>query len=220
MVPTGDPRGNEEGREARRRMVRQDLRGRGIRDERVLDAMGRVPREVFVDRVRPSDAYGDRALPIGCDQTISQPFMVALMTEALGLEGDERVLEIGTGSGYQTAVLAELAREVVTIERHAALSEEAARRLDALGYFNIRFVVGDGSLGAPQGAPYDRILITAAAADCPHALWDQLREGGVLVGPFGSSASQWLEARRKRGDRVEVEYLVECRFVPFVVGES
>jgi protein-L-isoaspartate(D-aspartate) O-methyltransferase len=200
----------------RRRMVRHDLKGRGIQDARVLDAMGRIPREVFVLPADAPLAYADRALPIACAQTISQPYMVALMSEALQLSGSERVLEIGTGSGYQTAVLAELAREVISIERHQELSDEAAERLTKLGYANIVLLVGDGTRGAPQYAPFDRILITAAAPTCPPALWDQLAEGGILVGPFGSDDSQWLEAVRKQNGEAERRHLVPCRFVPFV----
>jgi protein-L-isoaspartate(D-aspartate) O-methyltransferase len=201
-----------------RRLMCKDLERRGIRDTRVLDAMGRVPREKFV---LPDDAplaYSDQALPIDCGQTISQPYMVALMTEALQLSGSERVLEIGTGSGYQTAILAELAAEVVSIERWPELSEQAAQRLAELGYRNVELRVGDGALGAPDRAPFDRILITAAAAACPPALWEQLREGGILVGPFGDREEQWLESHRKIGGKAVVEYHVPCRFVPFVIG--
>jgi len=181
--------------------------------------MGRIPREEFVLLSDAPLAYSDRALPIACAQTISQPYMVALMTEALQLSGNERVLEIGTGSGYQTAVLAELAREVISIERHKELSQEAAERLKKLGYENVILLVDDGTRGAPQYAPFDRILITAAAATCPPTLWDQLAEGGILVGPFGSDDSQWVEAISKKNGEAERRYLVPCRFVPFVTNK-
>jgi len=204
----------------RRRMVRHDLKGRGIQDEHVLEIMGRIPREAFVLAADAPLAYSDRALPIACAQTISQPYMVALMTEALELSGSERVLEIGTGSGYQTAILAALAREVISIERHKELSEDAGARLHALGFTNVILLVDDGTRGAPQYAPFDRILVTAAAASCPPALWDQLAEGGILVGPFGSGDSQWLEAIRKRSGEAERRFLVPCRFVPFVSDQG
>lgn len=204
-------------REERRRMIRNDLESRGIHNARVLDAMDRVHREYFVSPTDESAAYADRALPIECGQTISQPYMVALMTEALQLSGTEHVLEIGTGSGYQTAILAELAAEVTTIERFEPLSQHAARRLRDLGYRHIHFYVGDGSLGAAQRAPYDRILITAAARDVPPKLWQQLREGGILVGPFGSEDEQWLEVIHKRQGQQVRTTLVPCRFVPFVM---
>lgn len=202
---------------ARERMLRHDLRGRGIRDERVLAAMARVPREEFVQAEDSGAAYADCALPIDCGQTISQPYIVALMTEALHLRGDERVLEIGTGSGYQTALLAELASDVTSIERHGWLSQQAGERLRRLGYTNVRLLVGDGSLGAPAFAPFDRILITAAAPECPPVLWEQLREGGILVGPFGGWDNQWVEEIHKVGGKQVGQGLVACRFVPFVV---
>ncbi|GIW95033.1 MAG: protein-L-isoaspartate O-methyltransferase [Pirellulaceae bacterium] len=204
---------------SQRRAMRKDLERRGIRDQRVLDAMERVPRELFVPPAEQDLAYSDQALPIDCGQTISQPYMVALMTECLQLTGNERVLEIGTGSGYQTAVLAELAKEVVSIERWPVLSRQAAQRLSSLGYRNVELRVGDGALGAPDRAPFDRILITAAAEQCPPALWEQLAEGGVLVGPFGERDDQWLESRRKIGGKPVVSYHVPCRFVPFVMGK-
>ena len=201
---------------ARRAMVREQLAARGIRDRRVLDAMQRVPRERFVPEVEPLDAYADGALLIACGQTISQPYIVALMTEALALTGHERVLEIGTGSGYQAAVLAELTDSLVTVERHAALAERARRTLAELGYQQVQVITGDGTLGYPPGAPYDRIIVTAAADRWPPALWDQLREGGLLVMPVGPADSQWLERVEKRGGRPNVSLLTECRFVPLV----
>ena len=202
---------------ARRRMVETDLKGRGITSPRVLDAMGRVPREQFVVADFQSSAYGDRALPIDCKQTISQPYMVALMTEVLEIQGSERVLEVGTGSGYQTAVLAELAAEVVTIERHPKLSLAAQQILGKLSYKNIEFITGDGSLGHEPGAPYDRIMITAAASECPPALLEQLHEQGILVGPFGGRQSQMLQRVEKRiGVADHWNDVCACRFVPLV----
>jgi len=198
------------------RMVVQHLRGRGIHDERVLDVMRRVPRELFVPETARNLAYADQALQIDCDQTISQPYMVALMTEALAITGDERVLEIGTGSGYQTSVLAELSAEVFSVERHTKLHREARSRLDALGYRNIQFMDGDGSAGWAEHAPFDRIVITCASSECSTALWSQLNPGGLLVGPFGTSNRQMLQTHSKRtGGRV-VRNLVRCRFVPLV----
>jgi len=197
-------------------MVSEQLTRREIRDKRVLAVMASTPREWFVDEEFRAEAYADRALPIECDQTISQPYMVAFMTEALQLNGTERVLEIGTGSGYQTAILAQLAREVFTVERHSLLSRQAADRLTCLGLKNVHYYVGDGAQGVPSEAPFDRILVTAAAESCPPALWEQLAEGGNLVGPFGTSDEQWLELITKRGGRPERTSLTLCRFVPFV----
>lgn len=201
---------------AREEMIERQLRPRGIRDPRVLEAMRRVPREAFVPQSIINDAYLDGALPIDCNQTISQPVIVAMMTEALQLSGDEKVLEIGTGSGYQTAILAELAAEVFSIERHADLARHAQERLQELGYENVHSRTGDGSLGWPNEAPFDRILVTAAAAECPPALWDQLREGGVLVGPFGPSAEQTLYEMHKIAGQPRSKALTGCRFVPLV----
>lgn len=204
---------------ARQRMLSRDLIDRGITSQQVLACMARVPRERFVDAAQHDQAYVDNALPIDCGQTISQPFMVALMSEALDVSPEHRVLEIGTGSGYQTAVLAELARDVVTIERHAPLSRGAQRVLADLGYENIEFVVGDGSLGWPARAPYDRILVTAAAAAPPPALLAQLAEGGLLVAPVGARSDQRLTVFKKRGEQLEQNVLTGCRFVP-LVGEQ
>ena len=200
-------------------MLRQHLKARGIHDPRLLDAMARIPRERFIDDSLRAEAYADRALAIDCGQTISQPYIVALMTQALALRGDERVLEIGTGSGYQTAILAELARDVVSIERHAALSQQAAARLKELGYDRVKLVVGDGTLGWPAGAPYDRILVAAAAATAPQHLIEQLAPGGILVIPVGGRDQQMLQAIRKVGDEPLIEPLSACRFVP-LVGEE
>jgi protein-L-isoaspartate(D-aspartate) O-methyltransferase len=201
---------------ARDLMVAKQLHDRGISSPGVLSAMGRVPRERFVPIEFLPEAYSDRALPIDCRQTISQPYIVAIMTQALELSGQESALEIGTGSGYQTAILAELAAKVVSVERHAELSAEAGRVLNAIGYKNIQLVVGDGTLGWPAEAPYDRIIVTAAAAQLPQALFDQLREGGILVIPLGSGESQSLVAIRKIGGQPEAIELSGCRFVPLV----
>src|SRR5687767_7626625 len=168
----------------RAEMVEQQLARRGIRDQRVITAMRRVPREAFVAEGLAESAYADSALPIDCEQTISQPVIVAMMTQALQITNQHRVLEIGTGSGYQTAILAELAGAVFSVERHAELSRQAGARLQRLGYQNVFLRVGDGSQGWPEEAPFDRIMVTAAAEECPPALWEQLVEGGVLVGPF------------------------------------
>jgi protein-L-isoaspartate(D-aspartate) O-methyltransferase len=200
----------------RLQMVRQQLEPRGIHDARVLAAMSTVPRHRFVPVSSHGDAYADRALPIDCEQTISQPFIVALMTQALRLSGNERVLEIGTGSGYQTAVLAELAREVVSVERHAELSRRAAEVLAELGYNNVTLLCGDGTLGCPDRAPYDRIMVTAASRDVPPALFEQLAEGGILVIPLGERDYQNLQAIEKRGGRQFGVDLSPCRFVPLV----
>ena len=206
--------------DARQAMVREQLRKRGIHDRRVLDACARVRRDRFVAAGTEQEAYTDRALAIDCDQTISQPYIVALMTEALQLAGDERALEVGTGSGYQAAVLAELAGSVYTIERHQPLSEQAQQRLGELGYRNIHYRVGDGSLGWPEEAPFDRIIVTAAAAECPPALWEQLAEKGILVGPFGDAEGQVLQAILKFQGRPQVQNLTGCRFVPLVSRSS
>ena len=201
---------------ARQSMLSQQLERRGIRSSQVLAAMGQVPREKFVDRLEQDLAYADSALPIACEQTISQPYIVALMTEALELSRRERVLEIGTGSGYQTAVLAELAGEVYSIERHDKLAQQASARLAETGYQNVHLRVGDGALGWPEAAPFDRIIITAAAERCPPALWQQLVEGGILVAPFGPSGQQVLYAVHKIGGQEQSRPLSNCRFVPLV----
>lgn len=205
---------------ARRLMVHRQLRQRGIRDERVLTAMGRVPRERFIAPDACDQAYADCALPIDCGQTISQPYMVGLMTEALRLSGGEKILEIGTGSGYQTAVLAELAGRVVSIERHRELSNRAAALLRELNYSNVTLAVGDGSLGWPAESPYDRILVTAAAERAPEPLFRQLADGGILVIPIGSRDMQTLQAIGRVGDDLRVVSLSPCRFVPLVGAEG
>jgi len=205
---------------AKEQMLHKHLRRRGIHDARVLDAMARVPRECFVDPSMRDQAYADRAMAIRCGQTISQPYVVALMTQALELAGQEKVLEVGTGSGYQTALLAELVREVVSIERHAELLEEARTRLRELGYQNVTLINGDGTLGWPERAPYDRIVVTAAAAACPPALFEQLAEGGIMVIPIGTPDSQMLQAIRKIDNRPKVADLSLCRFVPLVGAQG
>jgi protein-L-isoaspartate(D-aspartate) O-methyltransferase len=200
----------------RRAMIKQQLMRRGIRSPRVLAAMERVPRELFLPAALESEAYGDHAVNIACGQTISQPYIVALMTEALELSGSEKVLEVGTGSGYQTAVLAELARTVISIERHGELSLLAQRALEPLGYRNIRLVIGDGTRGFASEAPLDRIIVTAAAAEVPPPLFEELAEGGILVIPVGPEHAQVLQAIRKEGGKPRVTELSPCRFVPLV----
>jgi protein-L-isoaspartate(D-aspartate) O-methyltransferase len=205
---------------ARARMVERQLRRRGISDERVLAAMGRVPRGLFVPETLQAYAYSDDALPIGEGQTISQPFVVATICSLLALRGHERVLDVGTGSGYQAAVLAELAAEVVTIERIAKLAEVARLALEQAGSGNVEVRVGDGSLGVPDRAPFDGIAVAAAAPDVPHALYDQLVEGGRLVLPRGTRGHQELVlvVRTARGP-VERAAL-PVRFVPLVGDEG
>ncbi len=199
----------------RQKFVEQ-MRLRGIKNHRVLAALGNVPRERFVLGEYAVEAYDDHALPIDCGQTISQPYMVAIMSEAMELSGHEKVLEIGTGSGYQTAVLAELADHVVSVERHRLLSNKAAEVLDELHYDNVTLLVGDGSLGCPSEAPFDRIMVTAASKDCPPALFEQLVEGGIIVVPAGGRGSQTLEAVHKIDGRPKRVPILECRFVPLI----
>ena len=201
-------------------MVKHQLRSRGVRDQRVLDTMGQVPREAFVPAEIAHDAYLDCALPIDCNQTISQPIIVAMMTEALQLTGTEKVLEIGTGSGYQAAILAELAAAVYSIERHPELAAQSEARLMNLGYKNVFIRSADGALGWPEQSPFDRIIITAAAQECPPALWDQLIEGGILVGPFGPSSEQALYEMHKVGGQPKSRVLTGCRFVPLVTSAA
>ncbi len=199
-------------------MVERQLRRRGIRDERVLAALGRVPRELFVPVAERAAAYSDNALSIGCGQTISQPYMVARICEDLRLEGGERVLDVGAGSGYQAAVLAELAAEVVAVERIAGLAEQARANLAAAGYERVEVVVGDGTLGVPDRAPFDAIAVAAAAPEPPPALYEQLAEGGRLVVPVGERSEQQLLVVEKGADGRQVRRGVSCRFVP-LVGE-
>jgi len=205
---------------ARAQMVELQLRRRGIRDERVLGAMARVPRDRFVPDSLSGHAYDDGALPIGNDQTISQPFVVATICALLGLQGSERVLDVGTGSGYQAAVLAELAAEVVTIERIPELAERARATLADVGYGNVEVMVGDGSLGAPERAPFDAIAVAAAAPMIPPALFDQLAEGGRLVIPRGSRFGQDLVLVARTPDGPTERASIPCRFVPLVGDEG
>ncbi|HEX2345595.1 MAG TPA: protein-L-isoaspartate(D-aspartate) O-methyltransferase [Gaiellaceae bacterium] len=206
--------------EARARMVERQLRRRGISDERVLDAMGRVPRELFVPEERRLYAYEDGALPIGYGQTISQPFIVATICALLALEGRERVLDVGTGSGYQAAVLAELAAEVVTIEHVPELAERARAALGEAGYDRVEVLVGDGSLGVPERAPFGAIAVAAAAPAVPPTLYSQLEEGGRLVVPRGSRWGQELVlVVRSEAGPVE-RASVPCRFVPLIGDEG
>ena len=200
----------------RDQMVSRQLESRGIKDPAVLDAMRRVPREQFVPDLVVGEAYNDSALPIDCQQTISQPYIVALMSEAADLDGSQRVLEIGTGCGYQTAILAELAAEVYSIERHPQLAEQSRERLRNLGYSNVQILDGDGTLGWPEQAPFDRILVTAAAPRIPEPLWNQLAEGGILVIPAGGSKSQDLMAVKKDQGRQIITNLSGCRFVKLI----
>jgi protein-L-isoaspartate(D-aspartate) O-methyltransferase len=204
----------------RERMVEWQLRRRGIEDERVLAAMGRVPRELFVPGEVRDAAYADAALPIGGGQTISQPYMVALICEQLALRGHERVLDVGTGSGYQAALLAELAAEVHTIERVPELAEHARANLAAAGYGErVRLHVGDGTLGVPEAAPFAAIAVAAAALEAPPALYDQLDPRGRLVVPVGGPDGQWLEVVVRTPEGPAVLRTVPCRFVPLVAGK-
>lgn len=197
-------------------MVRYHLQGRDITDPRVLEVMGRLPREAFVPPAYASQAYADNPLPIGVGQTISQPYIVALMTQCLRLSGNEDVLEIGTGSGYQTAVLASLARRVYTIERFHELAESAQSVLSRLGFDNIEYYIGDGSCGWPEKRTFDRILLTAAVPRVPQPLLDQLADGGILVVPVGSESTQMLVSVKKKHGRVTTEPVCGCRFVKLV----
>ncbi len=204
----------------RAEMVERQLRRRGISDERVLTAMGRVPRELFVPESLRPHSYDDGALPIGQGQTISQPFVVATICSLLGLEGPERVLDVGTGSGYQAAVLAELAADVVTIERVPELAEEARTRLREAGYPNVEVRVGDGSLGVAELAPFDAIAVAAAAPSVPPALYEQLSERGRLVLPRGSRRGQDLVLVVRTPDGPAERSSISCRFVPLVGDEG
>ncbi len=201
------------------RWLDEQVRKRGIEDPRILAAMARIDRRRFLSPGDRADAQDDRALPIGCNQTISQPFMVAAMTKELALTGVERVLEIGTGSGYQAALLSELAAQVFTVERHGTLSLRARGILDGLGRTNLRYLVGDGTLGWPGEAPFDRVLVTAAAPCVPPPLFAQLAEGGILVAPVGDLDGQELHVVRKREGKAVVRTLLPCRFVK-LIGEE
>jgi protein-L-isoaspartate(D-aspartate) O-methyltransferase len=205
---------------ARRRMVERQLRRRGIEDERVLAAMEAVPREVFLPEGLRDRAYADSALPIGEEQTISQPWIVAAICQALELEGSELVLEVGTGSGYSAAVLARLAAHVVSIERSRPLAQSAAAALDSLAVRNAELVVGDGSLGVPGRAPFDAIAVHAAAPAPPPALIDQLADDGRLVVPVSGDDADVLTVLRRAGDHLDTTALGPCRFVPLIGKEG
>ena len=194
-------------------MIQDQLLARGIKEPRVVEAMRKVPRNRFVEPALADRAYEDSPLPIGEKQTISQPYMVALMTQALQLTGEEKVLEIGTGSGYQTAVLAELARNVFSIEKIASLALKARAALDGLGYYNVAVQIGDGTLGWSEHAPFDAILVTAGSPALPQPLPGQLAMGGRLVIPLGDEQYQVLKRFRRTESGIEEEDLGECRFV-------
>ena len=210
-------RASGETNEPAERMVRLQIEARQVRDRRVLDAMRRVPRHLFVPSGGRASAYEDRPVAIGHGQTISQPYIVAFMTELLELQGGERVLEIGTGSGYQTAILCELCAEVYSIERIPQLAERARATLEDLGCRNVQIRLGDGGDGWPERAPFDRILVTAAAPALPPALRDQLGDNGLLVLPVGDlKGAQELVVARKVGSTVTVRESIGCRFVPLL----
>lgn len=204
----------------RERMVREQLIGRGISDARVLNVFRKVERHKFVPQNLQEIAYSDHPLPVGEGQTISQPYMVALMTESLGLTGSERVLEVGTGSGYQAAILAELAKEVYTIERFEALADKAKETLEKLGYINIKIKVGDGTLGWVEHAPFDRIIVTAGAPHIPRSLVSQLNEDGKIVIPIGGTFSQVLTLVEKTRQKIMTQDICGCVFVPLVGKEG
>lgn len=213
IIPAGEQPARDGRASERQRMVDEQLRERDIRDTRVLEVMARVPRHAFVPEADSAQAYADRPLPIGYDQTISQPYIVAFMTEALDIEPTHRVLEIGTGSGYQAAVLAGLAQSVYSIEIVAPLAERARHTLTGLGYLNIEVRTGNGYLGWPEQAPFDRIMVTAAPAEVPPALVDQLKVGGVMAIPVGTS-SQELRILRRTPTGLETLKTLPVRFVP------
>ncbi|HZE98331.1 MAG TPA: protein-L-isoaspartate(D-aspartate) O-methyltransferase [Planctomycetota bacterium] len=199
--------------ESRRRMVDRQLAGHGIRDERVLEVMRRVPRHGFIPETLVRQAYEDHPVAIGGGQTISQPYMVARMTESLGLRGGEKVLEIGSGSGYQTAVLKALRADVYTVERVPELSERARENVERAGFLGVHYRVGDGSRGWPEEAPFDRVIVTAGAPTMPVSLVEQLREGGSMVIPVGGEDEQELLLVRRGQGRVTRERICACVFV-------
>ncbi len=214
------PGGKDPFEPMRLRMVETQIAERGVRDLRVLDAMRRVPRHLFVPHGYERDAYEDHPIPIGEGQTISQPYVVAAMTECLALQPGDTVLEIGTGSGYQTAVLAELVARVYSMERIGALAERGREALERARYRNVSVVVGDGSEGLPSAAPFDAILVTAAAPALPQALFEQLREGGRLVVPIGTYAGQQLQLVRKVDGEPVSTGLDLVRFVPLIGAQG
>ncbi len=201
-------------------MVEEQLRARGIHDARVLRLMTALPRHLFIDPTFSSRAYSDHALPIGQEQTISQPYMVALMTQTLGLEGEEKVLEIGTGSGYQTAMLAELADRVFTIERIPEIGIAARERLAAMGYSNVIYRIGDGTMGWREMSPFDRVIVTAGAPHVPSFLEEQLRIGGWGIVPVGDASNQSLVRVTRCDTGLEEEVLCSCTFVPLIGREG
>ena len=197
-------------------MVDAQLRARGIRDQRVLDAMARVPRHAFTPESYRDQAYEDHPLPIGEEQTISQPYIVAIMLEALALQPSDKVLEVGTGSGYVTALLAELAAHVVSLERHASLAGAARQLLSAMNYRNVTVITGDGSGGFAESAPYNKVIVSAAAPELPQALVHQLAEGGRMIVPVGRDDSQQLQLIEIRDGQPRTIFRELCRFVPLV----
>jgi len=201
---------------ARERMVKNQLASRGIADEGILQAMGKIPRHLFISEALAGEAYNDHPVPIGEKQTISQPYIVALMTEALELKGKENTLEIGTGSGYQTAILAELSSRVYTIERIKSLLVDARKLLAQLGYSNVLFKAFDGTLGWKEYAPFDAIMVTAGAPSLPKPLMDQLADNGRMVIPVGDRYTQELIKVTKKGENLEQESLGGCRFVNLI----
>ncbi|HOX54219.1 MAG TPA: protein-L-isoaspartate(D-aspartate) O-methyltransferase [Candidatus Omnitrophota bacterium] len=203
-------------KELREKMVGQQLAGRDIKDKRVLDAFLKVERHRFVGEEAQSSAYADYPLPIGANQTISQPYMVALMTQLLDLKGTEKVLEIGTGSGYQAAILAELAKTVYSIERISSLADKAQKVLNELGYKNINIKVDDGTLGWQEISPFDAIIVTAASPEIPQTLVKQLTEGGKLVLPVGGTFGQMLVLVKKQKGKIDTKEICGCVFVPLI----
>jgi protein-L-isoaspartate(D-aspartate) O-methyltransferase len=204
----------------RAEMVEHQLRQRGIRDERVLGAMAEVPRELFVSERRRELAYADAALPIGSEQTISQPWIVAAILQALSLRGEESVLEVGTGSGYSTALLGRLAEHVVSVERHSGLARAAAEHLRACSASNVELMVGDGSRGVPDRAPFDAIAVHAAAPKPPAALVEQLADGGRMVVPVASGKEEMLTLLQRHGAELETTVISPCKFVPLIGAEG
>lgn len=202
----------------RNKMVKEQLIDAGITDLRVLKAMSKIPRHLFMLKETRSSAYKNKATKIMEGQTISQPFVVAKMTEMIGLTGNEKVLEIGTGSGYQTAILAELSKEVISVERHKKLADQAQLILSELGYKNIKIIVGDGTMGLANFKPFQAIMVTAAAPNIPQILLDQLAEGGRMVAPVGTENQQYLTLFRRKGDQYLKEGNIPVVFVP-LIGE-
>jgi protein-L-isoaspartate(D-aspartate) O-methyltransferase len=209
-----------EDRRQRDQMIHQQIIARSVTNPRVLGAMAAVPRHLFLTSRQQSEAYTDQALPVAHQQTISQPYIVAYMSEQLEVKPEHRVLEIGTGTGYQTAILALLAREVYTVERIEALSAGARTVLDGLGFINIFYRIDDGSCGWPEHAPFDRILVTAASSSVPQPLLDQICDGGKLVIPIGTRDLQMLTAIERRGDQFRSVDLLTCRFVPLISRQN